>query len=210
MTVEETITDPLLTPILTTARTTLQQALTIIDFLSTHASSPTTRAHQLTVARHQKLLQAHLSKLRVQTRRTAYGARNTKALTAEAKTEVDRLLLQLQNLYYEQRHLMGEIAACEGYDHAYEKLPLIEVDEYLDLFPDQAELTEEEMMQRRIEYEAAERRRMEVERQELVEVKERLVAENAKKKEELKKMDEKLEAWVEGLKPLEEELAKDL
>lgn len=105
---------------------------------------------------------------------------------------------------------MGEISACEGYDHAFEKLPLIEVDEYLDLFPEQAVLTQEEMMPRRIEYEAAERRRMEEERLELMKVKERLVAENAKKKEELKKMDEKLEAWIEGLKPLKEELSKDL
>jgi len=210
MTVEDAITDPLLTPVLTTAQATLQQALTIVDFLTTHSSTSTTRAHQLTVARHQKLLQAHLAKLRIQTRRAAYGARNTKTLTAEAKTEVDRLLLQLQNLYYEQRHLMGEISACEGYDHAFEKLPLIEVDEYLDLFPEQAVLTQEEMMPRRIEYEAAERRRMEEERLELMKVKERLVAENAKKKEELKKMDEKLEAWIEGLKPLKEELSKDL
>lgn len=89
-------------------------------------------------------------------------------------------------------------------------LPLIDVEEYMHLFPEQAEMGEEEMMPKRIEYEASERRRMEEERQELAKLKEKLVQENAKKKEELKKMDERLEAWVDGLKPIEEGLAKDL
>ena len=30
--------------------------------------------------------------------------------------EIDALHLQLQNLYYEQRHLRGEIAGCEDYE----------------------------------------------------------------------------------------------
>jgi hypothetical protein len=35
------------------------------------------------------------------------------------------LHLQLQNLYYEERHLRGEIAACESYEYvlAYESFP---------------------------------------------------------------------------------------
>jgi len=33
------------------------------------------------------------------------------------RQEVDKLHLQLQNLYYEQRHLQGEIAACESYEY---------------------------------------------------------------------------------------------
>lgn len=67
-------------------------------------------------ARQQKVLLAHLARLRGLHRAACLAARETKAQTAEAKRELDRLHLQLQNLYYEQRHLQGEIAACEGYE----------------------------------------------------------------------------------------------
>ena len=86
----------------------------------------------------------------------------------------------------------------------------MELDEYLEYFPEQEGLSEEELMPRRIEYEAEERRRIEGERKELVRVKERLVGENARRKEEMKKMDEKLEGWVDGLGALEDELKRDL
>lgn len=51
---------------------------------------------------------------------------------------------------------------------------------------------------------------MEQQRLELVKVKEGLLKENTRRKEELKKMDEKLESIIDGLKPIEEALAKDL
>lgn len=94
--------------------------------------------------------------------------------------------------------------------HSYTHLPLLPLDEYLHLFPEQAMLSEEEIMPLRIEYERQERERMEKERLELVKVKEGLVKENAQKKEELRKMDEKLEAMIDSLKPIEEAMAKDV
>lgn len=51
---------------------------------------------------------------------------------------------------------------------------------------------------------------MEQQRRELVKVKEALLLENARKKEELKKMDEKLEALIDGFKPIEDALSKDV
>lgn len=71
-------------------------------------------------------------------------------------------------------------------------------------------LSEEEIMPLRIEHERQERERMEKERLELVKAKEGLVKENAQKKEELQKMDEKLEAIIDGLKPIEEAMEKDV
>ena len=83
-------------------------------------------------------------------------------------------------------------------------------EEYLALFPGQEGLGGEEVMGRRIEWEAEERRRMEAERRELVGEKERLVQENARRKEEMKRLDERLEGWVDGLGALEQELKKEL
>jgi hypothetical protein len=78
------------------------------------------------------------------------------------------------------------------------------------LFPDQAGLSEQELMPRRIEHEMQERETMEQQRLELVKIKDGLVKENTRKKDELKKMDEKLEAIVEGFTTLQEALQKDL
>lgn len=98
--------------------------------------------------------------------------------------------------------------ACSS--HSYTHLPLLPLDDYLSLFPDQATLPEEELMPLRIEHERQERERMEQQRLELVQVKEGLVKENAQKKEELRKMDEKLDALIDSLKPIEDALAKDV
>ena len=69
---------------------------------------------------------------------------------------------------------------------------------------------EQELMPLRIEHEKQEREKMEQERLELVKAKDALVKENTRKKDELKKMDEKLEAMIDGFKPMEEALQKDL
>merc|ERR1711939_686229 len=210
MAIEELISDPTLQPLLETSRTTLSQTLAVLSWLEgTAASASPTLEQKLDLAEQQKILYAYVAKLRGQ-HRQAFGARATKQETAEARQEVDRLLLQLQNLYYEQRHLMGEIGACEGYDHAYTHLPLLSLDEYLALFPDQAGLSEQELMPLRIEHEKLEREKMEQQRLELVKIKDALVKENTRKKDELKKMDEKLEAIVDGFTSLQEALQKDL
>lgn len=71
---------------------------------------------QLELSKQQKTLYAYLAQLRGLNRNAITKVRNTKQTTAEARQEIDRLHLQLQNLYYEERHLRGEIAACESYE----------------------------------------------------------------------------------------------
>jgi THO complex subunit 5 len=118
MAIEDLITDPVLRPILLTSQATLSQTQSVLTWLAENHSDQPSQEAQLDLSRQQKFLNALLAKLRGQNRRAAYGARDTKQETAEARQEVDRLLLQLQNLYYEQRHLIGEISACEGYEYA--------------------------------------------------------------------------------------------
>jgi THO complex subunit 5 len=71
-------------------------------------------------------------------------------------------------------------------------------------------LPEQELMPLRIEHERQERERMEQQRLELVKIKEGLIKENAQKKDELRKMDEKLEMLVESLKSAGDALVKDI
>jgi THO complex subunit 5 len=116
MAVAELITDTALQPLLSSSQATLTHVLDMLDWLDQNQTTDPSLEAQLTFSKLQKTMIAHLSQLRGQNRRAVVSVRATKQETAEARQEVDRLLLQLQNLYYEQRHLMGEIGACEGYE----------------------------------------------------------------------------------------------
>lgn len=90
--------------------------------------------------------------------------------------------------------------------HAYAALPLITLEEFLSLFPEHAELPETELMPLRIAHEEVERKKLEVERQELMKKKLELQKENGKRKEDLRKLDERLEKFLEGARGIEEVL----
>lgn len=125
MTIDAIITDPALRSFLQTSQHAREQALSLADRLAASSVSreesappprPLTTEQQVELSKEQKLLNTNLSYLRGLHRAAYMGARDTKAQTAEARQEVDVLHLQLQNLYYEQAHLQGEIAACESYE----------------------------------------------------------------------------------------------
>lgn len=114
------ITDPLLVTVLDTSRAAREQAVVLIDriqeALDAAGSGPLPLEAQAEISKQQKLLNTNIAQLRGLHRSAHFKARETKGQTAEARHEVDVLHLQLQNLYYEQRHLEGEIAACESFE----------------------------------------------------------------------------------------------
>ena len=122
MTAGDIVTDPFLRHVLDTSNRAGEQCLHLLDVAEVNATSasrsPTSDA-QLELSKQQKLLYSYLTQLRGLNRNAILEVRNTKQLTAEARQEIDRLHLQLQNLYYEERHLRGEIAACESYECVY-------------------------------------------------------------------------------------------
>jgi THO complex subunit 5 len=120
------VTDDSLQSVLAAADLARTQSLAILDLLDAHhaASSTTTTdsdsdAQQLALSTQQKKLTAYLAQLRGLNRKAVLGVRSTKQETGEARQEIDALHLQLQNLYYEQRHLRGEIAGCEDYEYVF-------------------------------------------------------------------------------------------
>ena len=119
MTADAIVTDPFLRSVLHTSNTTRDQCIAILDALEANAiaqqETPSAEA-QNELSKQQKLLLTKLSELRNMNRNAALAVRHTKHHTAEARSEIDKLHLQLQNLYYEQRHLRGEIDACESYE----------------------------------------------------------------------------------------------
>ena len=119
MTITDIVTDPFLQSVLETSTVTRQQCMTLLSLVEAHPTSTDTSLPndiQLRLSKQQKVLFSYLAQLRGFNRDAILGVRQTKQATAEARHEIDRLHLQLQNLYYEQRHLRGEIHACESYE----------------------------------------------------------------------------------------------
>lgn len=128
MTIDTHITDPSLAAVLETSAAAREQAKSLVDLLAqvmiasdnsnnnNNNNTPSPSDALAELSKQQKLLNTNLAHLRGLHRAAHFRARETKGQTAEARHEVDVLHLQLQNLYYEQRHLEGEIEACESFE----------------------------------------------------------------------------------------------
>lgn len=214
------VSDPSLLPVLETSAEAHRECQKLIDLLDPSAAArddpSAAEQRRAAISRQQKTVYALLAKLRGLNRDAILRVRETKQATAEARQEIDRLHLQLQNLYYEQRHLMSEIAACESYEcvypslqvfihlrlmlcfsHQYRNLPLIPVEEFLELHPHLRDADEHELMIARINHEHAEREKLEQARQELLKRKQALIAENKKRKDDLASLDQDLEKFID-------------
>ncbi|EEA22027.1 conserved hypothetical protein [Talaromyces marneffei ATCC 18224] len=234
MTVRDIVTDPSLLPVLqisANAHNQCQKLLQLLDPTNAAASgsNPPSQETILAISKQQKILYSLLAQLRGLNRDAVLRVRETKQVTAEARQEIDRLHLQLQNLYYEQKHLMGEIAACESYEfvyapspfyrmyiltvdwhsHKYLSLPLIPEEEFLELFPEHASLDAHELMIARIKHEHDEREKLEQARQELLKRKQALIAENKKRKDDLANLDADLERFIDAAKPIQKIFEKE-
>lgn len=117
MTVDSIVTDPSLVAVLQISDQARNQAHALLQLTDNAIQDGASPDQQAEIAKHQKYLLTNISQLRGLHRCACLAARETKAQTAERRQEVDRLHLQLQNLYYEQRHLQGEISACESYEY---------------------------------------------------------------------------------------------
>ncbi|KAK3942135.1 Fms-interacting protein-domain-containing protein [Diplogelasinospora grovesii] len=207
MAVDAHITDPSLASVLETSKAAREQALALVDLViqaNAAAGNGLLGADaQSEIFKQQKLLNTNLAHLRGLHRAAHFRARETKSQTAEARHEVDVLHLQLQNLYYEQRHLEGEIFACESFDHTYRSLPLIPVEDFLALHPEHADDDENALMIARINHERAEREALEQQRLELQKRKQKLIAENKKRRDDLANLDKDLEKFIDAAKPIQ-------
>lgn len=81
--------------------------------------------------------------------------------------------------------------------HKYRSLPLIPVEEFLELQPEHRETNEHDLMIARINHEHAEREKLEQARQELLKRKQVLIALNKKRREDLASLDQDLEKFID-------------
>lgn len=81
--------------------------------------------------------------------------------------------------------------------HKYQELPLIPVEEFLAQHPEHANDDENTLMIARIGHEKAEREALEQQRQELLKRKQKLTAENKKRRDDLANLDKDLEKFID-------------
>jgi len=125
MTASTPLHDPDLLEVLATIASIRTTALSLLDHHDTLPTSAAEKPAALEQQKQQAELLAHIASLRGLHRRAVLSVRGTRQVVAEGRGEVDRLSLQLQNLVYEQRHLRGEIAACEGYECVASPYPVL-------------------------------------------------------------------------------------
>ncbi|KAF2474669.1 uncharacterized protein BDR25DRAFT_214600 [Lindgomyces ingoldianus] len=178
--------------------------------------NPTTRANidrergvELEIAKKKKFIRAQLAVLKTAFRQSVMKVRDEKRMTAESRDVNDSLVLKLHNLKYEAESLDKEISAARNYDHKYAKLPLIPVEEFLEQFPDRMGASEQDLMTARIDHEYQVRVKLEERRQEKLKQKQLLISEVKKKKDELTKLDEMLEKFIEAAEPIQKVLATE-
>ncbi|RDA85774.1 hypothetical protein CP532_6318 [Ophiocordyceps camponoti-leonardi (nom. inval.)] len=201
---EHVVSEPSLLSVLQVSDQARDQAQALLRLTDQMRDGRPSAEVQAEIAKQQRNLLSSIAQLRGLHRAACMAARETKSLTSEARQEVDRLHLQLQNLYYEQQHLQGEILACESFDHKYTQLPLIPVEEFLALHPEHADDDENELMIARINHEKAEREALEQQRQELLKRKQKLIADNKRRKDDLANLDQDLEKFIDAAKPIME------
>ncbi|KAL8808299.1 MAG: hypothetical protein Q9182_000119 [Xanthomendoza sp. 2 TL-2023] len=180
MTSDNIVQDSFLLSVLAASTHAREQCMQLIDLAeqsavaSTQTLPPETKLHLST---QQRQLNADLASLRLSSRDSILEVRTTKQDTAEARQEIDRLHLHLQNLYYEERHLRAE--------------------KFLHLEPEHLQNDERSLMFARINHELAEREALEQQRQALLKRKQGLIADNKKRKDDLASLDKDLETFID-------------
>ena len=85
----------------------------------------------------------------------------------------------------------------DAYSHKYQQLPLIPVEEFLTQHPEHQDDDENTLMVARIDHERAEREALEQQRQELLKRKQKLIADNKRRKDDLANLDKDLEKFID-------------
>lgn len=118
LSIEKLVTEPGLVTLVQLSDQARIQANQLVELIEKTKSAGTaaSQEQQAEIWKQQRALLSNIAQLRGLHRQASFAARDIKVVTSETRQEVDRLHLQLQNLYYEQRHLQGEIEACEGYE----------------------------------------------------------------------------------------------
>ncbi|GJE84027.1 hypothetical protein PsYK624_001010 [Phanerochaete sordida] len=126
---------------------------------------------------------ALFARLKALNRAANAATRTHKQETAETRHDMDQTYLGLQNLLYEKRHLEREIEKCRQFASIYQDVPLYTMEEFLERAPEETRAeeilnNEHSLMLSRLQFELAERQRLDKECKRLQTMKDELLKES--------------------------------
>lgn len=137
------------------------------------------------------------------------NANQIKEATSQERNEVDQMQLDIQNIYYQHKHLKSEIERCNDFHSKHESLDMVPLEEFYERNPDAKSVEDPHaLMLERLKDEEARRLDLFIAKTRLTSRKKSLVAENKKRKEDLEKLDAMLKDFIQSTGPIQKALEK--
>lgn len=121
-----------------------------------------------------------------------------KETTSREKQSVDKIQLDIQNIYYQHKHLRNEIDRCEDFRSKHENIELVSLDEFYKTNPEARDIEDpHELMMARLQDEEQRRLDLFITKTRLTDKKNSLLHENKQRKEDMESLDENLQRFIE-------------
>ncbi|KAF9922692.1 THO complex subunit 5 [Linnemannia zychae] len=148
----------------------------------------------------------YLALLKNLNRQIYQQGRNLRNELTEQKLGVGKVDLGYQNIKYQRKYLMNEIARCHDMDTFYQDVPLVSMEEFREMAPENLNNTtdEHQLMLNRLQFELEERKRYDAEKRRLLAVKVQLTKANKTRKAQLNKVETQLETFIQSSQALQD------
>ncbi|KAG0260808.1 THO complex subunit 5 [Actinomortierella ambigua] len=156
--------------------------------------------------------QAIVQNLRFLNRDVQHEERKLRNALTDLKTSVGQVDLGLQNLRYQRKYLLNEIARCHDFETYYQDVDLVPIEEFKASAPSTlSDVTDDhQLMLNRLQFELDERKRFDLEKRKLLAIKTQLAKANKSQKAHITKIEKQLEDYVAASAPIQELLLNSL
>ncbi|KAG0293637.1 hypothetical protein BGZ96_002519 [Linnemannia gamsii] len=157
---------------------------------------------------HEGVVEGHrsLALLKNLNRQIHQQGRNLRNELTEQKLSVGKVDLGFQNIKYQRKYLLNEIARCHDMETFYQDVPLVPMVEFRNMAPDSLTnaASDHQLMLNRLQFELEERKRYDAEKRRLLAVKVQLTKANKARKAQLNKVETQLEAYIQSSQSLQD------
>ncbi|KAF9978840.1 hypothetical protein BGZ73_000111 [Actinomortierella ambigua] len=156
--------------------------------------------------------EATVQNLKLLNRDLQHEERRLRTALTDLKTSVGQVDLGLQNLRYQRKYLLNEIARCHDFETYYQDVDLVPIEEFKATAPPSlSDVTDEhQLMLNRLQFELDERKRFDLEKRKLLAIKTQLAKANKAQKAHITKIEKQLEDYVAASAPIQELLLNNL
>ncbi|CAO3569933.1 unnamed protein product [Mortierella alpina] len=147
-----------------------------------------------------------LTLLKVANRNALQHERNLRNDLTDQKLSVGNVDLGYQNIKYQRKYLLNEIARCHDMETFYQDVPLVQLEQFLQSAPEELRnaTDERQLMINRLQFELEERKRFDAEKRRLLAVKVQLTKANKARKAQITKIENQLESYIESSQAIQD------